>query len=162
MPSQKFTLRLPPALATAVQTHLDATGLLFADLARAALSAYLADTQPTGADSTADTLADRLTTLERALEALTRRIEAIEQGPTPSRQSADRSGQLLADSERTGADRQGQGYDASRFVLGRLCPRGHDYQGTGQTLRKRHSGTCAACEREQQRERRAARRQATQ
>jgi hypothetical protein len=116
MPSQKFTLRLPPALATAVQTHLDTTGLLFADLARAALSAYLADTPPTGADSAADTRADR----------------------------------------------QEQGYDASRFVLGRLCPRGHAYQGTGQTLRKRHSGTCAACEREQQRERRAARRQATQ
>jgi hypothetical protein len=153
MPSQKFTLRLPPALATAVQTHLDATGLLFADLARAALSAYLADTQPTGADSAADTLADRLTTLERALEALTRRKEAIEQGPTPRRQSADRSGQLLA-------DRQGHGYDASRFVLGRLCPRAHAYQGTGQTLRKRHSGTCMSCEREQQRERRAARRQA--
>jgi hypothetical protein len=51
MPSQKFTLRLPPALAAAVQAHLTATGMLFADLARTALSAYLTDTQPTSADS---------------------------------------------------------------------------------------------------------------
>jgi hypothetical protein len=54
---------------------------------------------------------------------------------------------------------QDQGYDTSKFVLGRLCPRGHDYDGTGRTLRKHHSGTCMACEREQQRERRRARRQ---
>src|SRR5262245_15626717 len=102
MPSQKFTLRLPPALATIVQAHLDATGMLFADLARAALSAYLADIPPTGADRAADTRADRLTALERALEALTRRIEAIEQGPTPCRQYADRSRQHRADSAPTG------------------------------------------------------------
>jgi hypothetical protein len=68
--------------------------------------------------------------------------------------------QAHADSEPTGADREGLGYDTTMFTLGGLCPRKHAYQGTGQTLRKRHSGTCVACEREQQRERRARRREA--
>jgi hypothetical protein len=52
------------------------------------------------------------------------------------------------------------GFDTTKFTLGRLCPRGHEHAATGQTLRKQHSGTCIACEREQQRERRRARRQA--
>jgi hypothetical protein len=48
-------------------------------------------------------------------------------------------------------------YDTSKYVLGSLCPRGHDYQGTGQTLRRRPRNVCPACDREQTRERRAAR-----
>ena len=53
-------------------------------------------------------------------------------------------------------------YDTSKYRLGRLCPRGHDYQGTGQSLRKNNkSGGCRACDIEQKREKRQARRQAT-
>jgi hypothetical protein len=45
-------------------------------------------------------------------------------------------------------------YDPTKYTLGRLCPRGHDYQGTGQSLRRRHNGECAQCNIDQQRERR--------
>jgi hypothetical protein len=51
MPSTRYTVRLPAALDAAVQAHLRATGLPFAVLIREALSAYLADTPPTGADT---------------------------------------------------------------------------------------------------------------
>ena len=52
-------------------------------------------------------------------------------------------------------------YDTSKYRLGRLCPRGHDYHGIGQSLRKNNkSGSCRACDVEQKRERRQAKRQA--
>ena len=53
-------------------------------------------------------------------------------------------------------------YDTSKYRLGRLCPRGHDYHGTGQSLRTNNrSSSCRACDVEQKREKRQARRQAT-
>ena len=48
MPSTRYTVRLPPALDAAVQERLRTAGTPFAILIRDALSAYLADTAPTG------------------------------------------------------------------------------------------------------------------
>ena len=42
MPAPRYTLRLPEPLHTLVQDHLWRTGMPFAELMRAALSAYLA------------------------------------------------------------------------------------------------------------------------
>jgi Ribbon-helix-helix protein, copG family len=50
-------------------------------------------------------------------------------------------------------------FDTTRHVLGPLCPRGHDYHGTGQTLRRLPRHTCLECDAEQARARRRARRQ---
>jgi hypothetical protein len=51
-------------------------------------------------------------------------------------------------------------FDPVKYRLGKLCPRGHDYQGTGQSLRKNtKAGGCLACDAEQARERRQAKRQ---
>ena len=51
-------------------------------------------------------------------------------------------------------------YDPAKRVLGKLCPRNHDYHGTGQSLRKKsRSRSCCACDAEQKRERRQATRQ---
>jgi hypothetical protein len=51
-------------------------------------------------------------------------------------------------------------YDTTRYRLGKLCPRNHDYHGTGQSLRMNNkSGGCRACDVEQKRERRQAKRQ---
>jgi len=36
----------------------------------------------------------------------------------------------------------GVSYDASRYKLGKLCPRGHDYEGTGQSLLSRGNSVC--------------------
>lgn len=57
----------------------------------------------------------------------------------------------------------GQGlepFDTTRYRLGKLCPRGHDYHGSGQTLRKNNkAGGCLACDAEGTRARRQAKRQ---
>jgi hypothetical protein len=50
-------------------------------------------------------------------------------------------------------------YDTSKYVLGKLCPRGHNYHGTGQSLRHRQRHVCLECDAEGARERRKAKRQ---
>jgi len=86
MPSTRYTVRLPPALDAAVQERILTTQTPFAELMRAALSAYLADTSPTGQPTPADTLME----LQSHLVALTVRVEILEQSapPTPA-DSAD-------------------------------------------------------------------------
>ena len=51
-------------------------------------------------------------------------------------------------------------FDTAKYVLGKLCPRGHDYHGTGQSLRHRRRHVCLACDAEQARARRKAQRKA--
>jgi hypothetical protein len=233
MPSPRFTVRLPHALAARVQERLRTTGMSFTVLIREALEAYLADTMPTSgtltpadraadtsADRTADSRADRvptgadtLHTLAAQMAMLTQRVEALEQAPTGRRQgadtsadndddtsadtAADRATDTSADTVLTGTpmrspqeglgatqprrrpgrppspgrppERLGEGtpppapevppFDTTRHVLGPLCPRGHDYHGTGQTLRRLPRHTCLECDAEQARARRRARRQ---
>jgi hypothetical protein len=48
--------------------------------------------------------------------------------------------------------------DPHKHVLGKLCPRGHDYQDTGQSLLQRSNRKCLVCHREQAQARRQARR----
>ena len=53
-------------------------------------------------------------------------------------------------------------FDHPNFYLGELCPRGHEWNGTGKTLKKKKGNKCAACENERKREKRLeAKRQAT-
>jgi len=49
-------------------------------------------------------------------------------------------------------------FDTSKHRLGELCKRGHNYQETGQSLRKVGNGNCVACDTDTQRERRRAKR----
>ena len=51
-------------------------------------------------------------------------------------------------------------YDTSKHYLGKLCPRGHDYKGTGQSLLRKTNHLCLACDRERAKERRQAQRTA--
>jgi hypothetical protein len=51
-------------------------------------------------------------------------------------------------------------YDTSKHYLGKLCPRGHDYKGTGQSLLRKINHLCLACDRERAKERRQAKRTA--
>jgi hypothetical protein len=37
------------------------------------------------------------------------------------------------------------GFDATRYRLGKLCPQGHAYQGTGQSLLRQKQGDCVEC-----------------
>ena len=52
-------------------------------------------------------------------------------------------------------------FDTTRFRLGKLCQRGHDYHRTGQSLRTNNkAGYCLACNAEDARKKRQAKRQA--
>jgi hypothetical protein len=125
MPSPRYTVRLPQALDARVPARIRTTGTPFAVLMREALTAYLADTPPTAAD--------RPPTAPL----------------TPALTGADRDGGTSL----TGADTTTLGYDPAKFVLGRLCPKGHAFGTTGMTLRRRHNQSCVTCATEQQRER---------
>src|SRR5262249_26809836 len=50
-------------------------------------------------------------------------------------------------------------FDPVKYRLGKLCPRGHEYHSTGQSLRKNSNAACLACDAQQARARRQARRQ---
>jgi len=52
----------------------------------------------------------------------------------------------------------GVSYDARRYKLGKLCPREHEYEGTGQSLLYRRNSVCVTCDREKVAERRQAKR----
>ena len=47
-------------------------------------------------------------------------------------------------------------YDTSKHSLGKLCPRHHDYHGTGQSLLRKTNHLCLACDAERAKERRQA------
>jgi hypothetical protein len=51
-------------------------------------------------------------------------------------------------------------FDTTKYVLGKLCPRGHDHEHTGQSLLRRSNRHCLACDREKFHERKQAKRQA--
>src|SRR5262249_37785388 len=51
-------------------------------------------------------------------------------------------------------------FDTTKYVLGKLCPRGHDYYGTGHALRHLRRHVCLTCDAEQARARRKAQRKA--
>jgi hypothetical protein len=115
MPSRRYTLRLPRPLDGRVQAHLQATGLPFADLMREALTTYLADTSPTGADTpltperTAQPTGEPTgaATLQRHAEQLAdlaQRVERLEQERTSRRHPADRAADTCADRTLTPAD----------------------------------------------------------
>ena len=53
---------------------------------------------------------------------------------------------------------QGRDLDPQHWVLGKLCPRGHEYEHTGQTLWRLPGHHCRQCENELARERRQRRR----
>lgn len=51
-------------------------------------------------------------------------------------------------------------FDATKYVLGKLCPRRHDHDGTGHSLLRLSNRHCLACDREKFHERKQAKRQA--
>jgi hypothetical protein len=54
---------------------------------------------------------------------------------------------------------EGRDYDPAKFILGtKLCPRGHDYMGTGKSLLRRSNQGCRECDVEKKREKLSAQR----
>lgn len=50
-------------------------------------------------------------------------------------------------------------FDPTRYTLGKLCPRRHEYQHTGKSLLRRPGWVCLQCDAERAKERRAAKRE---
>jgi hypothetical protein len=51
-------------------------------------------------------------------------------------------------------------FDTTRYYLGKLCPKGHEFDGTGMSLLRKHNQSCRECENERKKARRQAQRQA--
>lgn len=88
---------------------------------------------------------ERLTQLEERLDAMSDTRSDSLPPPPPQRQTERPTAPPVP---------QGRGYDASRFVLGKLCPLGHEYESTGQTLWRVPGYHCRQCENALARERR--------
>src|SRR5215471_703456 len=85
------------------------------------------------------------------LRVITRALIAMEQEPAPELPEAQ--------TPATAPIAPGVEYDTTRHYLGQLCSRGHDYQGAGQSLRRKSSHQCVQCDKELAAERRQAKRQ---
>ncbi len=170
-PPTRPTIRLPAALAGALQARVGAGGSL-SDVVRQALAAFLGVCPTPEAPLsdmgrvTSDTgaaLSDihaRLATLEQVtdliqsdwLTDLTARFTQVEQVLAAVAARVGRSDAACPTPQAPEA------FDATKYRLGRLCDQRHDYAGTGQTLRRVPSGVCPQCDTAAQRTRRAARR----
>jgi hypothetical protein len=86
-------------------------------------------------------------------ERLPTRSDAPEQ-QAPDAVPAEALGAPVQDTRQTESDVPA--YEPTKYTLGKLCPRGHDYQGTGQTLLRLTNRHCLACDREKFHERKQA------
>ena|SRR2546430_7271066 len=66
----------------------------------------------------------------------------------------------LPDTPKRQPEKTMSAYDVTKYVLGKLCPRRHDYQGSGQSLLRRSNRHCILCDREKFHERKQAKRHA--
>ena len=107
-PASRYTVRLPAPLDALVQARVRA-GTPFAVLIREALSAYLADTPPTSALTTAADSAHTLQDLSEQLAILRIRVDALEQVLTRHRQSADGGADRVLTSADTAGTRPPRG-----------------------------------------------------
>jgi hypothetical protein len=107
----------------------------------------LAAVAPPATENGAATLAATLAALTARLAQVEHDVQALAWGFAPS----DAAGPTLPAPTPPA-------FDPAKYRLGRLCDQGHDYQDTGQTLRRVPSGVCPQCDTAAQRTRRAARR----
>jgi hypothetical protein len=125
---------------TVTDTHVQAQ-----DVTAAALETRLATDTVT--DTSSQTENERVAI--RALHGVTDTITDTQTEPSP----------LVTDTV-TATGQALEPFDTTRYRLGKLCQRGHDYQSTGQSLRTTNkAGYCLACNAEDARARRQAKRQ---
>src|SRR5215471_16587193 len=115
-PASRYTVRLPAPLDALVQARVRA-GTPFAVLIREALSAYLADTPPTSALTTAADSAHTLQDLSEQLAILRIRVDALEQVLPRRRQSAARGAARDAHRTLTPADTVGARLPRGQYKL---------------------------------------------
>jgi hypothetical protein len=111
--------------------------------------------------------------LEQLIDARVYAILAREQQREPAPQPGQSMTGLSSDARKTviqvqevgestqdghavmrGQDAEDLGYDPTRYVLGKLCPQGHEHGTTGMSLRRLPGRGCRECENEGKRRRR--------
>ena len=121
---------------------------------KAALPDIMSDTNGTPLEIVSD--------MKGALSAIVSDTKAAATAPraeTPQRLRADKmSDRNGAVCERTVEQTARPLFDATKYILGKLCPRGHDDHGTGQSLLRLSNRHCLACDREKFHERKQAKR----
>jgi len=98
--------------------------------------------------ATASPTANALPAAEKIVEAAQRpAATAVEQGPTapPGASAMEQAAAVAVDTPP---------FDATKFYLGKLCRRSHEYGSTGQSLLRLSNQNCPQCQREQKREKR--------
>ena len=95
---------------------------------------------------------------ETALERVTDTVTDTTTAPPPKRKAPARQ-RAVTDTVAVTAPAL-EPFDTTRYRLGKLCPKGHAFGGTGQSLLRTHNQRCRECENESRREKRQARRQA--
>jgi hypothetical protein len=89
-------------------------------------------------------------------------MDALKLSPTPEAAAVPVS-ESSYDNNTVLQERAGQtdipSYDSTKYVLGKLCPQGHAWGTTGQSLLSIHGHTCKECKNEYKRRKRAEKRQ---
>jgi hypothetical protein len=105
---------------------------------------------------------DRETLLWRMVEQMQQRYNRLLDMPRPTPPPAPSPAPRAGPQRRRAAPQaSGPACDATQHVLGRLCPRGHDFQNPGKSVRRLPGHVCVACDAEHPRERRKAKRAGT-
>ncbi len=178
MTTEMLSIRVPAATASQVKALAAARQVTVSDLLRAAVEGLLTG-QAAILPSNPQEL--RLSALEHALSHVVTRLDALEEYTRQTaaasdaldmsdRALSDRDDVLdisntielsdddnVSDEQRVLPEETAQ----AQHYLGKVCPAGHDYQGTGQSLRSRANGGCLECMKLQARARRARRRGAS-
>lgn len=124
------------------------------------LGLELVESERPAAQSTAARCPDALPVAERTLRKAQRPQRAATARQEEEQRQADAAGVGIPDAIPNPEKRLTEtipAYDPTKYVLGQLCPRGHDYYGSGQTLLRLPGRSCPACAKAGKRDRRAER-----
>jgi hypothetical protein len=162
--SIKIDARLPVDLAEAVTRYAGEHRCSVGELVREGLQMRLEEFDPLRHLTVAPDVREELTALLREIvqEELTPVVALLRQLQTTLAEvrhrepSVSQREPVVRHRETHAGDPAVDDYDPAKFYLGKLCPRGHEYQGTGKTLLRRHNNGCPQCLNQMKRARRAA------
>lgn len=137
-----LSVRVPHGLPARLTDHAKLHRKRVRDVIVEALQAYLDGTQVLPLEASADAL------VRAALGHITEAARVLGRVPTTRHIVAP----LTEDPEWV--------FDSEKFYFGKLCPGGHDWHGTGKTLKRKQGNKCMACENERRAKQRQAKHQA--
>ena len=101
---------------------------------------------------------EREALLLQMLQQMQHRYDRLLEAPRPASPAPVRASKRppSAAAPRQDLETATPAFNPTNHILGKLCPRGHNYQGTGQSLLRLPGRSCLVCDRERARERRQA------